>query len=222
MSGYLSQRERQQVECRARFDRADELARSVVASLAMKRSQRRDHLRKNGTDPEAVLAERIGHMTDVLHQHFAPHGVRGFRLTGEPNPFDDDSTLDAADFVPHFKAAVWELWRDYSEWPDGHQVVDRLATWLGITTEQARKIELAARSYRWKGQHFEAEPATFAGTLTTARLLDYRWYFTDVAEAYFQEELYQWFQLLEDDGYVYRASATGFAHDHRKFWRLPA
>lgn len=223
MARYLNEKQRAKESCRKRFAEADQLAFSVVGSLSIHRDMRRDALIADGADPTAVLAERVGGIRDMLTDMFNPSPMAGKVLSNEENPFDpeDPDAVPASWSVGVLKAAVWDLWRDYGEWPSREVLTDRLSTWLNVTKENARAVLTASYADPWLDQHFRIGAPIFGdGVYDTHD--ESRWYICDIAEAFFQEQMFQWRKLLDDDGVVYLVGLVSFADVNRNFWQLPA
>jgi hypothetical protein len=217
---YLTPKEQEQKARRDRFENAEVVALSAVTSLNQRRDHKRSVLLARGDDPSVVIAGRVAEITDLLVRMFNPEPAYGQHFELDPNPFEHDDAENSRQYVPVLLAVVWELWRDYQEWPDGSQIADRLVTWLNVPAKEARQVVTASLRDPWRGQRFNAEPAP--GLNSMAPPEEYRWYIHDIGEAYFQEELFQWRKLLADECVPYQVPFVSFASENRQFWRLPA
>lgn len=204
----------------ARFEAADVIGLRAIATLEKRRGEKRSRLIDDLVDPDTVLGERLDSIREMFINRCDPAGTAGKRIGEVTDPFSSDADIDARVFVPLLKAAIWELYRDYHEWPDGHTLRERLVTWLNVTSANAERVVFAVAADPYLGQTFGyAHPNPNAGVVLPDEA---RWFISDVNEAYFQEELFQWRTLLGDDGVMFRVPFTLFASGTPEFWRIPA
>ncbi|MDP1793771.1 MAG: hypothetical protein Q8K63_06495 [Acidimicrobiales bacterium] len=97
-------------------------------------------------------------------------------------------------------SVVWDLWRDYGEWPKWRQVVDRYIAEYGAFSDEASEAAVAAANKPGSGV-FAVRPAN--EDAQNRSHAHHRWILS-VDRMIHEERRWRWAQALGDDGVAYR------------------
>jgi hypothetical protein len=123
-----------------------------------------------------------------------------------------------ASMTPIVRAVVWELWRDYHEWPGWRDVACRLMTWLDIDFQEGSWLAGDFGRHTDRGntglivEHpYHLRPPNRTRSDSARHL----WRTASFEDMVHQERLYQWRIVLGEDGLRYRTPVTILLDDLR-------
>jgi hypothetical protein len=188
-----------------RFAMLSDMAATAVSEVALTRANRRLSCYEAG-DTAAEVDELSADTLDALRSELRRFKVWPFRWRNWHDAFDP-VRLDDLREPALVRAAVWDLWRDYEDWPTWRQVVDRLVTSLGISSADASDAVVVAASTPDTGVHAVYPSHLFSRVHRCDDMADFRWIIEEdfMAE---EETKYQWRALLGEDGLRYRTAIT--------------
>jgi hypothetical protein len=205
------QRQRRRAElCALRFDVATAQAERAVQQVRAERVERRLRLHEQGLTT-AEIDERMALETNAVLEVLPMFSEWPLRSAKWGDEWRSEKYSEAMrSMCPVTKAVVWELWRDFGEWPNWYQVSSRISTWLDTDFSDSSAIAGSSKF------HIENETGIVIEHPWHLRrenkrhdIATWLWRLDTYEEVLLQERICQWRILLGEDGLRYR---TPLAH----------
>lgn len=188
-----------------RFEVLDDMAQVAITQVECSRLAARIAEYEHGRS-EAEVEARSAAVLEAVRKQLRRFKEWPFRWQEWDDPFDPDRMEDSRN--PAFvRAVVWELYRDFNEWPTWREVCRRLVSLLEIGAEQASDAAIGATKDEDTGVRAVFPSHMFARSHRCDDMADWRWILT-ADEMVLEEVRYQWRLLLGEDGLKYRTALT--------------
>ena len=191
--------------CALRFEVAAAQAENAVESVRCERLERRIELHEQGltfAEIDARMADQIAAVREVLPS-FTEWPMRSQHWGSAWRGQRYDEAMRSMMSVT--KAVVWELWRDFGEWPSWHDVTSRISTWLDTDFSDSSAIAGTAKLHNENRTGIVIEhPWHLRRENQRHDIATWLWRLDSYEEMALQERIYQWRIVLGDDGVRYR------------------